>query len=97
MCGRGGYRELALWQEENNSLRLQVEDLGTKVRRSEMMFARVKDELEWYRIAAGKTPFPNFDEEQQLRSKLQVLCCDMGTKFGLVFSTPTVRLQRSRG
>ncbi|KAG0556184.1 hypothetical protein KC19_11G032900 [Ceratodon purpureus] len=58
-------------KEENNSLRLQVEDLGTKMRRSEMMFARVKDELERYRIAAGKTPFPNFDEEQRLRSKLQ--------------------------
>lgn len=43
------------------------------MRRSELMFARVKDELERYRIAAGKTPFPNIDEEQRLRSKLQVL------------------------
>uniref|UniRef100_A0A7I4DZD3 Kinesin motor domain-containing protein n=1 Tax=Physcomitrium patens TaxID=3218 RepID=A0A7I4DZD3_PHYPA len=58
-------------KDENNSLRLQVEDLSTKMRRSELMFARVKDELERYRIAAGKTPFPNIDEEQRLRSKLQ--------------------------
>ena len=50
-----------------------MEDLGTKMRRMETMFARVKDELERYRIAAGKAPFPDFDEEQRLRSKLQVL------------------------
>jgi len=62
-------------QDENNSLRLQVEDLNTKMRRAEMMFGRVKAELERYRIAAGKTPFPNIDEEQRLRSKLQVLWC----------------------
>jgi len=62
-------------QDENNSLRLQVEDLSTKMRRAEMMFGRVKDELERYRIAAGKTPFPNIDEEQRLRSKLQVQRC----------------------
>jgi hypothetical protein len=38
----------------------------------EIMFARVKDELARYRTAAGRTPFPNLDEEQRLKSKLQV-------------------------
>jgi kinesin family protein 15 len=37
----------------------------------EIMFARVKDELARYRTAAGRTPFPNLDEEQRLKSKLQ--------------------------
>jgi len=36
------------------------------------LFARVNDELARYRIADGKTPFLNIDEEQCLRSKLQV-------------------------
>lgn len=62
-----------LLQDENNTLRLQVEELGNKLRRSDMMFARVKDELERYRIGAGKTPFPNIDEEQRLKTKLQVI------------------------
>lgn len=50
-----------------------MEELGNKLRRSDMMFARVKDELERYRIGAGKTPFPNIDEEQRLKIKLQVI------------------------
>lgn len=50
-----------------------MEELGNKLRRSDMMFARVKDELERYRIGAGKTPFPNIDEEQRLKTKLQVI------------------------
>jgi hypothetical protein len=43
-----------------------------KLRRSDILFARVNDELARYRIADGKTPFLNIDEEQCLRSKLQV-------------------------
>jgi kinesin family protein 15 len=58
-------------KEENNALRLQNEDLNVKLRRSDILFARVNDELARYRIADGKTPFLNIDEEQCLRSKLQ--------------------------
>ncbi len=60
------------FQDENNALRLQVEDLSGRLRSMEIMFARVKDELARYRTAAGRTPFPNLDEEQRLKSKLQV-------------------------
>ncbi|CAM6039323.1 unnamed protein product [Sphagnum compactum] len=58
-------------KDENNALRLQVEDLSGRLRSMEIMFARVKDELARYRTAAGRTPFPNLDEEQRLKSKLQ--------------------------
>ncbi|CAK9206237.1 unnamed protein product [Sphagnum troendelagicum] len=58
-------------KDENNALRLQVEDLSGRLRSMEIMFARVKDELARYRTAAGRTAFPNLDEEQRLKSKLQ--------------------------
>lgn len=59
-------------QEENTTLRRKTEDLSSKLRRTEILFARVNDELAKYRTAEGKTPFLNVDEEQCLRSKLQV-------------------------
>lgn len=58
-------------QEENNTLRYQNEDMCAKLRRTEVLLARVNDELAKYRAAEGKTPFINIDEEQCLRSKLQ--------------------------
>ncbi|CAM6102761.1 unnamed protein product [Calypogeia fissa] len=58
-------------KEENNSIRLQNEDLSGKLRRMEILFTRVNDELARYRTAEGKTPFLNFDEEARLQKKLQ--------------------------
>ena len=59
-------------KEENNYLRLMNEDLMSKLRRSEMVLNRVNEELARYRAADGKTPHLDLDEEQRLRSKLQV-------------------------
>ncbi|BBM96977.1 kinesin family member 15 [Marchantia polymorpha subsp. ruderalis] len=58
-------------KEENNALKTQNEDLSGKLRRTEILFTRVNDELARYRNAEGKTPFLNFDEEDRLRKKLQ--------------------------
>jgi kinesin family protein 15 len=49
------------------------DDLRAKLRRSELLFARVNDELAQYRVSEGKSPFVNIDEEELLRSKLQVM------------------------
>lgn len=49
------------------------DDLRGKLRRSELLFARVNDELAQYRSSEGKSPFVNIDEEELLRSKLQVM------------------------
>lgn len=83
-------------KDENNSLRLEVEGLNTKLRRLEMMFARVKDELERYRISAGKSPFPNIDEEQRLRSKLQE-AEERKIQFAQQFITLCNAIQRAAG
>ncbi|CAM6103443.1 unnamed protein product [Calypogeia fissa] len=58
-------------KEENNSIRLQNEDLSGKLRRMEILFTRVNDELARYRTAEGRSPFLNFDEETRLQKKLQ--------------------------
>lgn len=60
------------FQDENNLLRIQNDDLSGKLRRAELLHARVSDELAKYRIAEGKTALLNFDEEQRLRTKVQV-------------------------
>lgn len=60
-------------QEENTALRHKIEDLSAKLRRTEVLLARVTDELAKYRTAKGKTPLLNIDEEQCLRIKLQVI------------------------
>ncbi|XP_024384201.1 kinesin-like protein KIN-12C isoform X3 [Physcomitrium patens] len=58
-------------KEENTALRHKIEDLSAKLRRTEVLLARVTDELAKYRTAEGKTPLLNIDEEQCLRIKLQ--------------------------
>ncbi|KAL3700311.1 hypothetical protein R1sor_018333 [Riccia sorocarpa] len=58
-------------KEENNALKSQNEDLSGKLRRTEILFTRVNDELARYRTAEGRSPFLNFDEEERLRKKLQ--------------------------
>ena len=61
----------AFCQEENNALRIQSNDLSAKLRRVEHVNARFSDELAKYRIAQGRPPLLNIDEEQRLRTRLQ--------------------------
>ncbi|PIN14199.1 Kinesin-like protein [Handroanthus impetiginosus] len=58
-------------KEENNLLRGQNEDLSIKLRKTEQILSRVKDELAQFRAANGRSPHINFDEEQQLEKKLK--------------------------
>lgn len=61
-------------QEENNKLKIQNEELGTKLRRSEIFMSRVKEELSSLRISAGAgiKPCIDFEEEQRLMIKFKV-------------------------
>ena len=59
-------------QDENNSLRIQNDELSGKLRRAELLYTRVCDELAKYRTAEGKLPVLNIDEEQRLRNRLTV-------------------------
>lgn len=58
-------------QDENNALRIQNNDLSAKMRRLEHVNIRVSEELAKYRIAQGRQPLLNIEEEQHLRTKLQ--------------------------
>ncbi|KAI3847328.1 hypothetical protein MKW92_005569 [Papaver armeniacum] len=58
-------------KEENNVLKAHNEDLSAKLRRSEIILSRVKEELARYRASEGRSPFINFDEEQRLHKKLK--------------------------
>lgn len=53
-------------------LRIQNDELSGKLRRAELLYTRVCDELAKYRTAEGKLPLMNIDEEQRLRNKLTV-------------------------
>lgn len=53
-------------------LKIQNEDLGAKLRRTEVVLSRVREELAHYRASIGKNPHINFDEEQRLNNKLRV-------------------------
>lgn len=61
-----------MFQEENNSLRCQNEELSIKLHKTEAMLTRVKEELSQFRAANGRSPYINFDEEQLLHKKLRV-------------------------
>ncbi|KAL8554411.1 hypothetical protein ACS0TY_002561 [Phlomoides rotata] len=58
-------------KEENNSLRCQNEDLSIKLHKTEAILSRVKEELAQFRVANGRNPYINFDEELQLDKKLK--------------------------
>nr|KJB32406.1 hypothetical protein B456_005G239700 [Gossypium raimondii] len=58
-------------KEENNMLKIQNEELGVKLRRTEVVLSRVREELSHYRASIGKSPCINFDEEQCLNNKLR--------------------------
>lgn len=53
-------------------LKIQNEELGVKLRRTEVVLSRVREELGHYRASIGKSPCVNFDEEQRLNNKLRV-------------------------
>lgn len=59
-------------QEENNLLKIRNEDLSTKLRRTENILSRVKDELASFRASNGRNPYVDFDEEKRLSAKLKV-------------------------
>lgn len=59
-------------QEENNKLKIQNEELGAKLRRSEIFLSRVKEELGSLRVSAGFKSCIDFEEEQRLMIKLKV-------------------------
>ncbi|KAM4088915.1 hypothetical protein ACB094_07G109200 [Castanea mollissima] len=58
-------------KEENNVLKIQNEDLSTKLRRTEVMLSRVKEELARLRASIGRNPYIDYDEEQRLSMKLK--------------------------
>ncbi|WCJ33783.1 phragmoplast orienting kinesin 2 [Euphorbia peplus] len=58
-------------KEENNMLKLQNDDLTAKLKRTEIILSRVKEELAHYRTSIGKRPLVDFDKEQQLMTELR--------------------------
>ncbi|KAG0565723.1 hypothetical protein KC19_7G010200 [Ceratodon purpureus] len=58
-------------KDENNSLRIQNNELSAKLRRAEHLNTRISEELAKYRTAQGKSSALNIEEEQRLRIKLQ--------------------------
>lgn len=63
---------VVLLQEENWSLRSVNEQLSAELRRTELLFAGVSDELARYRASEQKSPSSHMYEEQCLRKLLQV-------------------------
>lgn len=66
----------------------QNDDLTLKLRRTDAVLARVKEELANFRASNGRSPFINFDEEQRLSNMLKV-----SKHFGLCFSVFRSRTQ----
>ena len=63
---------LRVKQEENSLLRVQNDELNARLQQSEAVLLRVKEELACYRAAGGKKPCVDFDEEEQLKRRLEV-------------------------
>ncbi|XP_062092244.1 kinesin-like protein KIN-12D [Humulus lupulus] len=58
-------------KEENNTLKTHNADLSTKLRRTEVILSRVKEELACFRASNGRSPYIDFDEEKRLSAKLK--------------------------
>ncbi|XP_042378501.1 kinesin-like protein KIN-12E isoform X1 [Zingiber officinale] len=58
-------------KEENTMLKIENEDMTLRLKRSEQILSRVKEELARYRSSSGKGPYIDFDEEEQLRKELE--------------------------
>ncbi|RXH88151.1 hypothetical protein DVH24_042222 [Malus domestica] len=63
--------ENEMLKEENHKLKVQNEELSNKLRRTEVILSRVKEELACFRASCGKNPYVDFDEEQRLGAKLK--------------------------
>lgn len=61
-----------LQQEENNMLKIQNQDLGARLRRTEVNLSRAREELAQYRASVGKNPYIDFDAEERLNNQLKV-------------------------
>ncbi|CAA7052987.1 unnamed protein product [Microthlaspi erraticum] len=55
-------------KEENNVLKLQLDELNLKLRRADVNISRAKEELAWYRASSGKNQHSNF---QKMHTKLK--------------------------
>ncbi|KAG7631785.1 P-loop containing nucleoside triphosphate hydrolase [Arabidopsis suecica] len=64
-------RDQARIKEENNVLKLQLDELNLKLRRADVSVSRAKEELAFYRASSGKNPHSNFDKTHQLSTKLK--------------------------
>ncbi|XP_047340595.1 kinesin-like protein KIN-12D isoform X2 [Impatiens glandulifera] len=58
-------------KEENNILRSQNDEFCIKLRRTESILSRARDELAHYREMNGKSPHIDYDEEQRLSNMLK--------------------------
>ncbi|XP_015163781.1 phragmoplast orienting kinesin 2 isoform X1 [Solanum tuberosum] len=58
-------------KEENNLLKNQNDDLIVKLRKTESILSRVREELAHFRQTNGRSPYINFDKEQTLENKLK--------------------------
>ncbi|KAG2306209.1 hypothetical protein Bca52824_025957 [Brassica carinata] len=57
--------------EENNVLKLQLDELNLKLRRADVNISRAKEELAWYRASSGKNQHSNFEKMHHLSTKLK--------------------------
>ncbi|KAF8085043.1 hypothetical protein N665_0685s0035 [Sinapis alba] len=65
-------RDHARIKEENNVLKLQLDELNLKLRRADVNISRAKEELAWYRASSGKNQHSNFDKmHHHLSTKLK--------------------------
>ncbi|KAG2271442.1 hypothetical protein Bca52824_065997 [Brassica carinata] len=64
-------RDHARIKEENNVLKLQLDELNLKLRRADVNISRAKEELAWYRASTGKNQHSNFEKMHHLSTKLK--------------------------
>ena len=70
-AGLQHYPTTRLHREENITLGPQIEEPGNILGRPDRMRDIAKGKLDRYRAGAGKTPFPNTDVEQIVKTELQ--------------------------
>jgi len=59
-------------QEENNTLKIQNEQLSAKLRKANKFISRVEEYIPRLRASAGSKEYIDFDEEERLRKMLKV-------------------------
>lgn len=63
---------LIIIQEENNTLKIQNEQLSAKLRRSNHFMTRVQEDIARLRASTGSKQYIDFDQEQRLRKMVKV-------------------------